>query len=108
MQVVLKLHEAITSKPAQQDANQGHELEHELCYKAEKYEALLLTQLVTPLAVPVVTLQKATDVMAEVSKVTSLDKETLHRPMHIPTYGTRLKMDAGIRQHMEDLAQKAR
>jgi hypothetical protein len=106
MQVVSKLHDAIASKPAQQDASQGHELEHELCYRAEKYEALLSTQPATP--VPIITLQKATDIMAEVAKVASIKKATLDRPTRIPKYGTRLEVDVDICQHMEDLAQEAR
>jgi hypothetical protein len=100
---VLKLHEAIASKPAQQDAGQGHKLEHELRYKAEKYESLTAKTPITPDLV--VTLLTATDVMADVAKITTLDKATLHRPMRIPKYGTRLDLDADIRQHV---AQEAR
>jgi hypothetical protein len=103
---VSKLHEAIASKPAQQDAGQGHKLEHELRYKAEKYEALTLKKPVTPDLI--ITLQTATNVVADVTKITTLDKATLHRPMRIPRYGTHLDLDADIQQHMEDLAQEAR
>ncbi len=56
----------------------------------------------------VVTPQTATDVMADVARITTLNKAKLHCPMRIPKYCTRLDLDADIRQHREDVAQKAR
>ncbi len=46
--------------------------------------------------------------MADVAKITTLNKTTLHRPMCIPKYGTRLDLDVDIQQHREDVAQEAR
>jgi hypothetical protein len=103
---VSKLHEAIASKPAQQHAGQGHKLEHELHYKAEKYEVLTAKTPISPDLI--VTPPTATDVMADVVKTTTLDKAKLHRPMRIPKYGTRAHLDADIQQHSVYVAQEAR
>jgi hypothetical protein len=45
--------------------------------------------------------------MAEVAKVTSLYKATLHCPMHIQQNSMRLEMDADICQQVEDLEQRS-
>jgi hypothetical protein len=46
--------------------------------------------------------------MADVVKITTLDKAKLHRPTRIPKYGTRAHLDADIQQHSVYVAQEAR